>query len=1003
MKKAREEVFELMRKKKQLVDAIEREEGEEKAASRELPPVPLFAAAVREEDRAVGTVEDEEGSELKRRVEELSRQLAEQTAVREKLQEELGEAQQRVATLLRTTVPTSSHQTTLTAMASLQARLTESEQQRAKQEGEAEQLTQQLTGTAAELAINKGKVSELAAQSTELHAEVATLRAELSHLQQSTVPQADHTAALDAVRAQQQQAEKELTTRLSSIEQRLQSEEAELQNAQALLASERQRSAELSAKVAELSSALTLSAADSTAAASNIASLRSQLSSQEERAAQRDEELKVSQSSLTSERSRAAELSAKVAELTSSLSQSTAESAAAASSVASIQAQLSFLHSVEADLASLTERTTLDIANLRASIVTETERASQLSSSNADLTTQLAQRQRELEELREEHAALLTVKEQLEGKVVAKEGELDAKESQRAAMEEQLYGVILQVHAKEAERRAVDGEHQQEVARWEEKLLAVQLSADAAVQAAEDEAERNTAAIVQVQRQLEVATASLHTAEEKTTETARLLQMAESQRDTARRNLKGVEESCAGLLEDVRLKGQEVQEARERLQVKEAEVAGLHQLFVQLDRKEAERGREDEDEERQEEEKHRQLNDSLVLLESAVQQSVMRRGNSLDQSAAASTLRDNIPVKHPRRFVFVNNNDPPQPTTPRQQRSAAAKSPRSQDSAPSRSPAVLSPTSAASASATRAGEAAAQLLSLQSTVAQLHAELKEKQELLAEEGRKVEAHQATIERLRQQAKGTRDGGLTALHRLQASQTRMEELNVKLTAKMQAIHHRKASLQLEAKERQQLQVELGDAHSRTVSAPTLPLGDSTTLSGEVSTLLSQLAVEHALVLEQASQLSALRQQQQVEATFQATLLQRLEQSEEKRLRLRRQVRRREAQWEVEKGKIEQLIEMSTRELDELEEQREERETAIAQLEVDVKRWKDKAEELTNKIDDWAQQEHEETSHKETKKESAHQHSTSHAAADLPSLPSPHFSLTLAPLCLCCVGI
>ena len=102
--------------------------------------------------------------------------------------------------------------------------------------------------------------------------------------------------------------------------------------------------------------------------------------------------------------------------------------------------------------------------------------------------------------------------------------------------------------------------------------------------------------------------------------------------------------------------------------------------------------------------------------------------------------------------------------------------------------------------------------------------MKEKEEALVEEGKKAEAQQSTIDRLRQQAKGTKDGGLTALHRLQASQSRMEELNLRLTMKVQAMHHRKASLQLEDRG--------GEVHSRTVSAPTLPF-DPSVLGAEMS--------------------------------------------------------------------------------------------------------------------------------------------------------------------------
>ena len=925
VRKAREEVFDLMKKKKDAQDALEREELEDGNANR-LPPVPLFTAAAVDESAEA----EAENGRLRVQLEDFDTRFTEQTATVLRLRGELSDAQQRVAALLRTTVAATVHHAALASVAALQSRVT-------SEESKAQQLTEQL-------ALGAIKVAELTLTTEKQAATIVDLSNRIT---------ASRTELLSARRqcAEKEKEAEQLSAQIAATAETVVTLTATSQ-------SQSSTTTELNGRIAALRSELSSFEQSTVPLATHRAleaDLTAQISSLEQQDAEHRAALRTAQSSLESERDRAAALSSQVDGLTVRLAQSTTGASEAGSTIVSLRAQVASLQSVESQLSSLSSSSSSEIARLQAEVVSHAARIAELRSANEELTSELAKRQIEVQSLQEERESLASLKRETTTRLESVERDLQTTETRRAALEAQIYGAIKQVHAKDVERRGVELQHQQDIARWEDKLLATQLSADTAVQAAEDEAERCSAAVADLQHRLDAANAQLQTAEAKATETDRLLRAVESQRDRAQKALKAVEETCAAFLEDLRLKESDIAELKERIELKETELADLRHLFEELKKDDARDDAEEDDLQRRDQEQHDHLNHSLIQLETAVQASAMRRGNTLEHSAIAVMMREHTPVK-PRRFVFINNDQ--QPTSPRAR--SATKSPRNVAALLS-TPVVLSPSTAASALSARSSDAAAQIASLQSTVASLRHELKEKEDALAEETKKVEAHQATIERFRQQAKGARDGGLTALHRLQASQSRMEELNRTLSAKMAAIHNRKTSAPVADGE-----LRLGDVdHSRHASTPTLPT-DAALSSAEVSTLLAQLQSEHTLVREQAAQLSMLRQQQQVEAAFHASVVQRLEASEERRLRLKRQVRRQQEAWEVEKAKIEALIEMSTAELEELEEQREEREGRIADLEAQLHTWKDKAEQLTAKIDDWAQQEHE-TSHRETKKE------------------------------------
>ena len=287
-------------------------------------------------------------------------------------------------------------------------------------------------------------------------------------------------------------------------------------------------------------------------------------------------------------------------------------------------------------------------------LASQSERSSQLTSTCEDLTSQLSTRQTEGDDLRRQRVGLdVGLKEQQE-RTEKLQREVEEKEAQRCSIESQLFGVIKQVQERDGERRSLEVERQQDNAQWEERLLALQLSADTAVQAAEEEADRSAAAVAQLQAQSDTWRAELQAVQGKVMDSERRLALAESHRDSAKQSLKAMEGTCAGFLADLKLKDAEVRDAKSQLSAKEEELTALQHLFMQME-KDAEKGKEEEEEEeREDEERHRELNDSLVLLESAVQQSFMRRGGS-DQSILAPALPHSTPAK-PRRFVFVSHD-----------------------------------------------------------------------------------------------------------------------------------------------------------------------------------------------------------------------------------------------------------------------------------------------------------------------------------------------------------
>ena len=505
------------------------------------------------------------------------------------------------------------------------------------------------------------------------------------------------------------------------------------------------------------------------------------------------------------------------------------------------------------------------------------------------------------------------------------------------ALGDELYRTLQHYQRLQADKQTVDDE-----------LLALRTSSEAAVQAAEDEVDK--------------LRAELETETRKEVEKESQLTTLRAQHEQSKQALKEMEKAVSDHMEDAKLKEKEM---RRQLIEKQEELATLQQHFVEQNKQQTDgqqtSGGEDEEDE------HDALNESIVMLESAIKHSVAHREQGVDaQNSSATPLR-------PRRFMFVDikaassTTLAEQPTTPKQHKrlpsTRAPLSPRSNASPTSPrssvtstdSPATATPTAAtATAVAAAASSAAAlvdaqsQIASLQSNIEKLQDELKVKDEALTESQRTAQHAQHTIDQLRRHAQGRRESASFTLSSLHASQLRMEELNQKISAKMQQHYHSRQPSQ------QQLSSTTGDsktdAHARTQSAPSVT--SLTGVSGEVGRLLAQLSTEQSRVMEQAQTLTALRTQQQTEAVYHSTLVQRLEDAEADCKRLRHKLHKKQKETDG----INQIIEQAGAELAKVVEESNERAAAIDQLATEAREWKGRCDELQSKVDGWAEGEH-----------------------------------------------
>ena len=896
----REDVLQLLKKKQQLEQQLQTEERRDN-----LPPVPLFDSAA---SRAQKNAEEE--------------QVVVATAVINQLIEKKDTLEEQLSAVQQSTDQQSVHQETLESLkaaqsqlASLQQQLVASQQQ---QRSTSEQHEQAKTAQTTQL-------DSITTELTQTITRLTSTQQQLLAIQQSTVPVDTHNAAIDELNSklaslnqqltEQRKAVSKLTKKLREVEAALESSEGQLSNNDAAADTER---AALLTRVKQLQT--------------EVAQIR--------------EELRIALDRLA-------------ATVSFTTHQETVDALAAAQSeLRTLRQHLANSSSShDNSLASLAAQTAAEIARLRTDITTQQQRSTELTSERDTLLTALKVRSDELDMLVREKADLFFLKQQLDERILSLNAQVAAHSDtiqqlqaaqlqsadEKAALGDELYRALQHYQRLEADKQLVDDD-----------VLALKTSSQAAVQAAEDEVDRLRAEL-DSEKQGEA---------ERDTRMTKL----QTQHDRTAQALKDMETAVSGYMEDVKLAEKEVREVRQQLSDKQEELATLQQHFVAQREQHMDgsqhRGEEEEDE-------HDALNESLVMLESAIKQSVAHREQAVDAQGTAGAT-DATPLR-PRRFMFVDvkaaaaSSSSEQPATPKQHKrvssTRAPLSPRSIASPASprsmgtthnftgtATPTAVatSATSSNDVSAAALVEAQSQVTSLKTNIEQLRGELKVKDDALAESQRSVQHAQTTIDRLRRHAQGKRDSASFTLSSLHASQLRMEELNQRITAKMQQHYHNRQPSQPNNV------AGSGDskteAHARTQSAPSA--ASMAGVSAEVSRLLAQLSAEQSKVMEQAQALTALRTQQQTEAVYHSTLVQRLEDAEGdcKKLRLKLHTKQKETEG------IHQIIEQAGGELAKVVEESNERAAAIDQLAGEVKEWKGRWDELQAKVDSWSESEH-----------------------------------------------
>ena len=978
----RDDVMQLLKKKQQLEQQLQAEERRDN-----LPPVPLFDAAVEKKGR------DED------------KKLLDATAAIDKLTAEKAALEEQLKALQQSSVTLSVHQDTLESLTAVWAQLVTVQQQveslqQQRSTSEAEQVQQtkaleQSKQQLAELRSNvqargqaEGELDGLQARHQQLaqqhEAQTEELRQSIYNLTASQQANDELTSKLDALTSELTQTKEQLT----SAEQQLHS----LEQSTVPIDTHNSAVSTLNSQVASLEQQLAAQRSAATSLTAQLHDIEAALESSDRQLSTNDAAAETERTALLT---RVKQLQAEVAQLRDELHaslerlaatvslathQETVDALAAShSELLTLRQQLnSSSSSHHSTLASLAAQTAADIAQLRTDITAQQQRSTELTDERDTLLRSLKARSEELDVLVKEKHDLFFLNQQYHERIQSLNTQLAAHtdtiqqlqaEQQRTAGEkdavaDELYRALQHYQRLEADKQAL-----------EDVLTVLKASSQAAVQAAEDEVDRLRAELDSLQAALKANREQLD--HEKRREVEREGQMLKLQahHDNSRQALKDMEKAVSGYMEDVKRKEEEVRDVRRQLLEKQDELATLQQHFVEQQKQQTDgqqAGGEDEDDE------HDALNESLVMLESAIKHSVAHREQAVDTQGTSGTIGA-TPLR-PRRFMFVDvkgtsSSSVPlaeQPATPKQHKrlssTRTAPSPRSNASPASPrsssttidSTATATPTAAASAAATAAASSAAalaeahsQVASLQSNIEQLQGELKVKDEALAESQREVQHGQHTIDKLRRHAQGKRDSASFTLSSLHASQLRMEELNQKISAKMQQHYHsRQPSQQLSSSTASNSTTsnDRSDAHIRTQSAPSVALMAG--VSGEVGRLLAQLSAEQSKVMEQAQALSALRGQQQTEAVYHSSLVARLEEAEADCKRLKHKLRSKQKETDG----INQLIEQAGVELAKVVEESNERAAGIEQLAAEVKEWKGRWDELQAKVDGWAESEH-----------------------------------------------
>ena len=952
----RDDVMQLLKRKQQLEQQLQAEERRET-----LPPVPLFDAAVQKEER--------------------EEQVVAATAVVNQLIAQKTALEEQITSLHQSTVRLSVHQAALESLNAAQSQLAtvqqqlEAVQQQQSFSGEVEEaahltLVNQLRTELQERNKAAGELDELKTRHQQL------VQHHEAQAQQLHLSVHDLTASL--------QASNELTTRLDSLTDELTQTSSKLASTEEKLQALEQSTVPLeehTSAVDKLNSQVASLDQQLTEQRTAVTNLTTQLHDIEAALESSDHQLSSTEAAADTERTalltRVKQLQAEVAQIQDELRTALKRLAATVSfathqetadALAATQSELHTLRQQLADsssshhdsLRSLASQTAALITQLRADVTAQQQQSAELIAERDTLLRALQVRSEELDTLVKEKADLFFLKQQLGDRILSLHTQLaahtdniqqlQAAQQQAAdekdALGDELYRALQHYQRLEADKQTVDDE-----------LLTLRTSSQSAVQAAEDEVDRLRAELEDEK----------HKQAEKESQFTKL----RAQYDNTKQALADMEKAVSGYMEDVRLKDKEVRHMTQQLMEKQEELVTLQQHFVEQ-KKETSDGQQSGAEAVEDE--HDALNESIVMLESAIKHSVAHREQAVDVQPTAGA--NGVTPLRPRRFMFVDlkaaTSTPvaEQPTTPeqhkRQPSNRAALSPRSTASptsprslgATTDSTATATPTATAAApsaaAATAASSAAAladaqtQVASLQSSIDQLQSELKMKDEALTESQRAAQHAQHTIDRLRRHAQGKRESASFTLSSLHASQLRMEELNQKISAKMQQHYHSRQPSQ-------QSNTTAGDdskseVHVRTQSAPSV--ASMAGVSGEVGRLLAQLSAEQSKVMEQAQALSALRAQQQTEAVYHSTLVERLEDAEADCKKLKHKLNKKQKETDG----INQIIQQAGMELAKVVEESNERAAAIDQLAAEGQQWKGRWDELQAKVDCWAESEH-----------------------------------------------